>query len=153
MVRTQYVSEVGDRLAQIDEALGRTDDIDEIVVTIYRHMHTMKGAASAAGDEPMSWFCHGLEERLKRGTSGRELGQIAIEEVARWRPVLGGLLEDPAGTLATLRTGGRRRSMSSLPVGGNTSRGEESRPPSMLDESTTIRVPAASTSDRLIDEG
>ena len=37
----------------------------ESVGIIYRQIHTLKGAAGAVGDEPMSWFCHGLEEHLK----------------------------------------------------------------------------------------
>lgn len=98
LVRAQYVVEVTDRLARIDQALTQADP-EEAAAEIYRHVHTMKGASSAVGDEPMTWFCHGLEERLRRRTSGA----AAIEEVAGWRAVLGALVDEPEAALATLR--------------------------------------------------
>ena len=67
-MRSQYVSEITDRIAQIDRALSSYDDPIASATEIYRHIHTIKGAASAVGDEPMSWFCHGLEERLRPGS-------------------------------------------------------------------------------------
>jgi two-component system chemotaxis sensor kinase CheA len=102
-VRAQYITEVVDRLAQIDEALGMLADPVDAASTIYRHVHTMKGAASAAGDEPMAWFCHGLEERLRKGTTSRESATAMLQEVASYRAVLGGLLDEPEAALATLR--------------------------------------------------
>lgn len=137
VLRAQYVAEVGDRLAAIDDALGRLDAPAAAVAEIYRHVHTVKGAASAAGDEPMTWFCHGLEERLRvRDDVGAE---AALEEVARYRAVLGGLLEDPEAALTTLR---KKRSTrpSALERDGRWSREpEEGRAPSEVD--ATLRVP------------
>jgi two-component system chemotaxis sensor kinase CheA len=98
IVRAQYVVEVTDRLARIDQALS-DPDAEEAAAEIFRHVHTMKGASSAVGDEPMSWFCHGLEERLRKRTSAAS----AVEEVAGWRAVLGALVDDPEAALATLR--------------------------------------------------
>lgn len=98
IVRAQYVVEVTDRLTRIDQALSEGDP-EEAASEIFRHVHTMKGAASAVGDEPMTWFCHGLEERLRQRTSGA----AAAEEVAGWRAVLGALVDDPEAALATLR--------------------------------------------------
>jgi two-component system chemotaxis sensor kinase CheA len=95
LVRSQYVAEVADRLAQIDEALGSSVDALDAAATIYRHVHTMKGAASAAGDEPMAWFCHGLEERLRTALSTRETANAALQDVAKYRAVLGGLVDEP----------------------------------------------------------
>jgi two-component system chemotaxis sensor kinase CheA len=63
----------------------------------------MKGAASAAGDEPMAWFCHGLEERLRTASTTRENATAALRDVASHRAVLGGLLDEPEAALATLR--------------------------------------------------
>lgn len=97
-VRAEYVVEVTDRLARIDQALTATE-VEEAAAEIFRHVHTMKGAASAVGDEPMTWFCHGLEERLRQRSSGI----AAIEEVAGWRAVLGALVDEPEAALATLR--------------------------------------------------
>src|SRR5271170_6558787 len=65
LVRAQYAAEVTDRLARIDDALSTGNDPIDAARAIYRHVHTMKGAGSAVGDEPMTWFCHGLEERLR----------------------------------------------------------------------------------------
>lgn len=100
-LRAQYIAESLDRLASIDEALGGTSDPDEAVRTVYRNLHTMKGAASAVGDEPMAWFCHGLEERV-RDAAGPDAPR-ALAEVSRWRAALGGLLDDPEAALGMLR--------------------------------------------------
>ena len=80
--------------------------------SIYRQVHTLKGAGSAVGDEPMTWFCHGLEERLRLASASRDAATQALQEVARWRGVLGGLVEDPESALRTLRAtyGAARRS-------------------------------------------
>ena len=103
LLRSEYVAELTDRLAQIDGALAHTEDLPWAAAEVFRHVHTIKGAASAAGDEPMAWFCHGLEERLGGGSSSNEAALRVCEEVARYRAVLGGLLEDPEATLVTLR--------------------------------------------------
>jgi two-component system chemotaxis sensor kinase CheA len=152
LVRAQYAAEVTDRLARIDDALATVDDPVEAARAAYRHVHTMKGAASAVGDEPMSWFCHGLEEKLQAADS-REASRQALQELARWRVVLGGLLDEPETALATLRTRRRvspvpRTPRSSIPA----SRGLDSEPPrsSAFDEVTaTIRVAAVDV-DRLL---
>jgi two-component system, chemotaxis family, sensor kinase CheA len=153
LVRAQYAAEVTDRLARIDDALATTEDPVEAARAIYRHVHTMKGAASSVGDEPMSWFCHGLEERL-RAAESTDAARTAMQEVARWRVVLGALLDEPETALATLRARGRpsqgpRGSMPALP----STRPGESEPPrsTAFDEATaTIRVAAVDV-DRLLE--
>src|SRR5580692_9065352 len=47
LVRAQYAAEVGDRLARIDDALATGGDVVEAARAVYRHVHSMKGAASA----------------------------------------------------------------------------------------------------------
>ena len=151
LVRAQYAAEVGDRLARIDDALATGDDVVEAARAVYRHVHSMKGAASAVGDEPMSWFCHGLEERLK-GTDSSDAARGALQEVAHWRVILGALLDEPETALATLR--GRpslrpRASMPSIPSG----RLQDSDPPRSAgfeEMTTTIRVQALDV-DRLLE--
>lgn len=152
LVRAQYAAEVTDRLARIDDALATHGDPVEAVKEIYRHVHTMKGAGSAVGDEPMSWFCHGLEERLRHADSS-EGATSAVQEVARWRVVLGALLDDPEAALSMLRNRGRpsqvpRPSRPSLP----SVRPLDSEPPRSLasDDAATIRV-AAIDVDRLLE--
>ena len=147
-VRAEYVAEITDRLAQIDEALGRTAAPTEAAEAIYRHVHTMKGAASAAGDEPMAWFCHGLEERVRGGGASVAEANRVLEEIARYRAVLGGLLEDPAAALATLR---------GVPARPRPSRRPSTRPSAWPEEDVrtaegeaTIRVSAQAV-DSLLD--
>jgi two-component system chemotaxis sensor kinase CheA len=154
LVRTQYLAEATDRLVRIDDVLTSGEaGPDEAVSEIYRHVHTLKGAASAVGDEPMAWFCHGLEERLRAGTRGTPAAAAAaLEEVAGWRAVLGTLLDDPEAALATLRgVPVRQRSRPSYrpyaqAARPNTRAEDEAR----RDADGTIRVAAASV-DRLFD--
>jgi two-component system chemotaxis sensor kinase CheA len=145
LVRVQYLAEVTDRIAQIDDALGESaGEPEDAAAAVYRHVHTMKGAASAVGDEPMAWFCHGLEERLRIGIAGG--GRSVLEEVADWRAVLGALVDDPDAALATLRGVPLRRSprASVWPEDG---RGTHAPP---HDGDGTIRVSAHSV-DELLD--
>jgi two-component system, chemotaxis family, sensor kinase CheA len=152
LARAQYAAEVTDRLARIDSALATGEDPIEAARTLYRHVHTLKGAGSSVGDEPMSWFCHGLEERL-RVVDSKETARTAMQEVAQWRVVLGALLDDPDTALDTLRA---RRRPSQTPVKALSSspvRPFDSDPPrvSGFDEATaTIRVPAVDI-DRLLE--
>jgi chemotaxis protein histidine kinase CheA len=150
LVGAQYAAEVTDRLARIDDALVPGRDPVDAVRAIYRHVHTMKGAGSAVGDEPMTWFCHGLEDLL-RGADSTEAALAALQEVAKWRGVLGALLEDPDATLATLRTG-RAGTDSRPPVSGPPKSAGSDPPRSTgFDEATaTIRVAAADV-DRLLE--
>jgi len=144
LLRAQYVAEVVDRLAQIDDALGSSIDPVDAASAVYRHVHTMKGAASAAGDEPMAWFCHGLEERLRTGSASRDTATAALREVAKYRAVLGGLLDEPEAALATLRGLPAR---SRPPVRPSAWADDEAR---VAEGDATIRVSAQSV-DRLLD--
>ncbi len=101
-MRVQYAAEVQDRIAQIDGALADDQNPLEAAAEIYRHIHTIKGAASAVGDEPMSWFCHGLEERLRPGTTSTEAARGALLEMSDYRAVLGAFLDDPDAALLSL---------------------------------------------------
>jgi two-component system chemotaxis sensor kinase CheA len=152
LVRAQYAAELADRLRGIDAALESSGDPVDAATVAYRHVHTMKGAASAVGDEPMSWFCHGLEERLQSATY-RDAAVSALHDLARWRAVLGGLLDDPDGALRMLRgmPPAVRRPSSLVP--SMTARGGQ-RPADDgahgSADDATIRVEAASI-DRLLD--
>lgn len=160
-LRAEYIAEVTDRLAQIDDALGSSNDPVDAATAVYRHVHTMKGAASAAGDEPMAWFCHGLEERLRVGASSSETATIVLQEVAKYRAVLGGLLDEPEAALATLRglPARPRASQSAWPlpprlpgqdVGSRRPAGLDADDARTAEGDATIRVPAQSV-DRLLD--
>ena len=148
LVRVQYVAELTDRLARVDEALASRGEPLDAVAVAYRQIHTMKGAASAVGDEAMSWFCHGLEERLKAAGT-REQATAVLQQVAHWRAVLGGLLDDPESALRTLR--GPAGKSSQAPRG--IVRPYDDEPPRSFapgSDEATIRVSAASV-DRLLD--
>ncbi|HRG94858.1 MAG TPA: Hpt domain-containing protein [Polyangiaceae bacterium] len=97
-LRAEYIESVTDRLSALDLALGEED-----TSAIYRQLHTLKGAASAVGDDAMAWFCHGLEEVLRRATHGEGSLDDALAEIARHRPTLSALLDDPAHALELLR--------------------------------------------------
>jgi two-component system chemotaxis sensor kinase CheA len=157
--RAQYSAEVQDRLARIDEALQSELDPVSAAGLLYRHVHTIKGAASAVGAEAMAWFCHGLEERLGRGTA-RDVAMDAVREVARYRHVLGGLLDDPAETLHSLRALAARRRGSIPPPplpdparpprGGHDATTDAAPQSPPREDDATIRVSAAAV-DRLLD--
>jgi two-component system chemotaxis sensor kinase CheA len=148
-VRDTYAAEVRDRLARIDEALASDDDPLQVARTLFRHVHTLKGAGTSVGDEAMGWFCHGLEGRIKGSDESPALAAAAIAEVTRWRAVLAGLAEDPATTLSTLRSGRRPPSVApSRPSTPPSSRWLDSDPPT--DAIATIRVRAAHV-DRLLE--
>ncbi len=147
-LRGQYASEVADHLASIDRALASQGDRVSAALAVFRHVHTIKGAAGSVGDEPMSWFCHGLEERLKMDEPTREAATAALEEVGRWRSVLSALVDDAGAALRSLRSASRGPSR---PAPRASSRPLDDEPPraSPADEAT-IRV-ATSSVDRLLE--
>jgi chemotaxis protein histidine kinase CheA len=150
-IRPAYSAEMRDRLAQIDETLASEEDPIEAARTLYRHVHTMKGAASSVGDDVMSWFCHGLEDRIK-GADSSDAAREALRETSQWRGVLGGLMDDPAGTLATLRSRSRPSQpwpAIQIPPSSRALESEPPRPP-VDDSNATIRVRAAHV-DRLLE--
>jgi two-component system, chemotaxis family, sensor kinase CheA len=154
LVRVQYLAEVTDRLARIDDAVGPSSmDPDAAAEEVFRHVHTMKGAASAVGDEPMAWFCHGLEERLRLGIRGAPgAAKTALDEVIGWRAVLGALVDDPDAALAMLRGVVRPRSIRPSPGAASRREGEDGRElrEARLGHDVAIRVSAQAV-DQLLD--
>jgi two-component system chemotaxis sensor kinase CheA len=107
-IAPHYAVEVGERLAAIDEILQQPskENSYEDYDALFRHIHTLKGAASAAGDDPLAWFCHGLEDALCMLPSTLEAPLVSPEAralLARFRPVLAGLVAAPNATLDALR--------------------------------------------------
>ncbi len=151
-LRGPYFAELLDRLARIDDALGSSMSAIEASAHLYRQVHTIKGAASAVADEPMSWFCHGLEDRLREGSTSEAGAIAALTEAARWRAVLGGLLDDPEAALRRLRSTSRRTSGITPAQHGThpPSNAPDEGPRSVVGEDTTFRVSAAAV-DRLLD--
>lgn len=96
-----YVESVQDRLARLDAALASTAADEQLFLSVYREVHTIKAAALAVGDEIMAWFAHGLEEHLK--SIEAQGPRRIVEDVARHRAVMAEILESPGHALATLR--------------------------------------------------
>jgi two-component system chemotaxis sensor kinase CheA len=150
LVYVQYAAEVADRLVRIDEALAASDEPIEAANAVFRHVHTMKGAASAVGDEPMSWFCHGLEDKLSDAHTV-DSAHTALREAARWRPALGALIDEPDATLDALR-GGRPSQLPAaiVPSVAPPRPSESELPHRLADESgATIRVAAVHVDELL----
>jgi two-component system chemotaxis sensor kinase CheA len=64
-----FLMESEDRLADMEEALialERRPDDDDLVQTIFRCAHTLKGNASSLGFSRLSEFAHGMEDLLQR---------------------------------------------------------------------------------------
>lgn len=131
-----YRAEVVDRLAAIDRAL-EAGPSDEGYREIVRHVHTLKGAAGAAGDSLMAWYCHGLEDTLRD-----DPGDVAARfgELAAHRAVLGAIAHEPEATLASLR--GAVRPTAAPPP--------SAAPPVPISAERSIRVESSSL-DRLFD--
>jgi two-component system, chemotaxis family, sensor kinase CheA len=150
LVRAQYVAEIKDRLYAIDQACALADAI-EGARTIFRHIHTIKGAAGAVGDEPMAWFCHGLEERLTQASQSEDKAQAAVANVIEHRATLGWLLEDAGRALDVLRGDGNKEPRV---LQRPSSHRPSQRPHDDELHDATIRVAAASVDtlfDRILD--
>jgi two-component system, chemotaxis family, sensor kinase CheA len=159
-LRSLYLAEMRDRIAHIDEALAETGDAKVALSAIRRHVHAVKGAASAVGDKVAVWFVHGFESHL-RDESDKD-PDLLLEEAARMRGVLAAIVNDPARALAMLRGLGvpnaeppRSSGPNSLPDSPRLSSSMDSSAPSRrsfdddLDDGS-LRVPSASI-DRLVE--
>ena len=125
----EYRAAMGDRLAQLDEAIEDGDDRERLEIA-FRTVHSVKGAAAAVGDEATAWYCHGLEARLKEA---RDAGNTrVVDDLAKHRSVLALFLEDPAEALAKLSRG------VSLPPSLRPSRA----PPEAESVDAVLRIPA-----------
>lgn len=103
-LRGEYEAELLDRLAGIEQAVVREGDVEARFSDLYRHVHTIKGAASAVGDEPTAWFCHGLEAELRVAYADANAKKKALSHALSHRATIYGLFTDPAGTLRALRS-------------------------------------------------
>ncbi len=157
----RYRAEMQDRLARVDDALSVSGDDGATVLSAFRDVHAMKGAAHAVADEVTAWFCHGLEERLRAGQRSDDDARQALAELTRWRGVLAELIIAPERALPTLRLLAHPRRLPSFPPPESTlpPRRPSQEPASDADirgplsedtKDTTLRVPTA-TLDRLFE--
>lgn len=101
--RDEYLAAMRDRLAELDAILASDQAPEDALTHAYRSAHAMKGAVSAAGDDTMAWYCHGLEAWLKAARAAESAAPALITELPRHRGALSLLLERPRDALATLR--------------------------------------------------
>lgn len=106
-----YKANMLERTAALDTVLGDPSDPCVALSHALRHVHAIKGAAAGVGDDAMGWFCHGLETRIHR-TSDEVEARAMLEQLAQWRPVMSGLVSDPAGTLQVLRAASGKSGLS-----------------------------------------
>lgn len=101
--RAEYHATMRDRLGELDGVLSSTQSAEEGLDVAKRSVHAMKGAAASVGDDVTTWYCHGLESRLRGVAASDASAAAAIVELARHRAIIALLLEDPARGIATLR--------------------------------------------------
>lgn len=101
--RAEYHAAMRDRLGELDSVLSSTQSAQAGLEVAKRSVHAMKGAAASVGDDVMTWYCHGLESRLKSVSPAEATSAAAVVELARHRAIIALLLEDPARGIATLR--------------------------------------------------
>ncbi len=162
----RYRAEMQDRLSRMDGALSASGDDMASSSAAFRDVHAMKGAALAASDDAMAWFCHGLEDILRAGQRSEDASRKALAELTRWRGVLAEMIVAPDRALETLRLlsrAGRASAPSSpsplaaprrapsvgrIPGPLEVAAESEPRPPAV--DGATLRVPSA-TLDRLFE--
>lgn len=133
----RYQAEMRERTASMETVLEAADP-EAALTDAMRHLHAMKGAAAAVGDDAMTWFCHGLENRIReaRGDAA-EIGPM-IDQLGQWRAVLSGLVNDPQGTLDVLRAAGGKGIDGSSPTPEQPSQAPTAEP----DTEAWLHVPA-----------
>ncbi|MBI5538135.1 MAG: Hpt domain-containing protein [Deltaproteobacteria bacterium] len=141
----RYGPEMHDRIALLDEVLADTGDPVAALERAFRHIHTMKGAASTVGDDVLAWFCHGLETRVRRDAGSEAAAREALTELMRWRAMLSQMVSDPGRALESLRAMSNRTAPSTRPPEGAPPRADA---PHSVD--TWLRVPGASL-DRVLE--
>lgn len=151
--RSEYLAAMRDRLSELDTTLESSAQPSAVLDSVYRTVHTMKGAATAVGDDTTAWYCHGLEARLKSAAAD---DWAIARELEQHRLIIRMFIEHPEEALEHLRRrsgGGVVVRDSEVPPRHPTS-AHPSRPPS-ADEDTSagellLRVPGAAI-DRFVE--
>ncbi|MFZ5895860.1 MAG: Hpt domain-containing protein [Myxococcota bacterium] len=100
--RAEYRTTMRERLGEIDAVLSSHDSAVLGLERAERCVHAMKGAASIAGDDVTSWYCHGLEERLRAAARTEPSARDVLVGLGRHRALLALMIDDPSRGLATL---------------------------------------------------
>jgi two-component system chemotaxis sensor kinase CheA len=100
--RVEYFGAVRDRLGELDAALASTAALSALEQA-QRSVHTLKGAASAVGDDVTAWYCHGLETELRRAARTEQVARECLVDLARHRALIALLAENSQRGLEALR--------------------------------------------------
>ena len=145
--RVEYFGAVRDRLGDLDAALASDDNPIAALERAQRSVHTLKGAASAVGDEVTAWYCHGLESELGRSARAELDARDSLVELARHRALIALLAEDSrrglqALTLLALRA---RRHSEPPDSSDDDERPLRTEPPPELEwqPDASLRIPAS----------
>lgn len=107
----EYWTAMRDRLGQIDAVLGSRDSALAGLEQAQRSVHAMKGAASAVGDDVTTWYCHGLEARLRAAARTEPSARDVLVELGRHRALLALMIEDSSRGLTALETLAQREAL------------------------------------------
>jgi two-component system chemotaxis sensor kinase CheA len=100
--QAEYWTAMRDRLGQIDAVLASRDSALAGLEQAQRSVHAMKGAAGAVGDDVTTWYCHGLEARLRAAVRTEASARDVLVELGRHRALLALMIEDSGRGLAAL---------------------------------------------------
>ncbi|HEY5061010.1 MAG TPA: Hpt domain-containing protein, partial [Gemmatimonadaceae bacterium] len=114
-LRAMFVEELDDLVREANEsllALERTPEDSEHLRSLFRVMHTVKGAARAAGVLPAERLCHLLEAQLAAARDGgRPLSRAELDALFAG-------VDQLAAAQATMRAGGvMTDTVSTIPSG------------------------------------
>lgn len=101
--QADYRAALRDRLEQIDRVLERQEGAIQGLEQAQRCVHSMKGAASAVGDDVTAWYCHGLEARLRAAARTEPSANDVLVELGRHRALLALMVEDSGRGLLALQ--------------------------------------------------
>ena len=101
--RAEYRATMLDRLNELDTVITLQEPRRPGLEHAYRLVHSMKGTASAVGDDTTAWYCHGLESRLRTALQDNRDSFEPLAELARHSGTIARLVDDPDEAFEMLR--------------------------------------------------
>jgi two-component system chemotaxis sensor kinase CheA len=101
--RAEYRTTMLERISELDSVTTLQESNREGMNHAYRLVHSMKGTASAVGDDTTAWYCHGLESRLRLALNNERGPFEPLSELARHGGTIARLIDDPEEGFAMLR--------------------------------------------------
>jgi len=146
-VRLLFAQEADVRLAELGRLLleleQRPDD-QELVRSVYRELHTLKGSAAVAGLQEISRVAHGLEELVEDVRAGRrQVTAEMIDTLLRGADWLSEVIADSPAEQATPSTTNGGLSQPGTPRGSEPIVGTPPEPSEPPEQQAARRVGAA----------